>query len=193
MRALLPSNCLFLTCDGFLDDPDAVRQHALGSEFIDWEGHDGQVYRRVCLTEVPGLQRSIERVCGPIQMFGRGYRLNYAGEPPNQAIHSDLGWGTHAAVVYLCDGAGGTAFWRHKATGATAIRQGDAELFEALSGDWERPDSWEMSGLAEMRLNRGVIYDGSHFHSRYPFEAFGSSPHDGRLIAVAFFSAAEAE
>ena len=33
-----------------------------------------------------------------------------------------------------------------------------------------------------------VIYDGSLFHSRWPFEAFGTGPQDGRLILVAFFT-----
>src|SRR5690606_20663050 len=99
--------------DGFLD----AREDALRSEFADFDAPDGETYRRVCIKEVPGLREAIERAVGPVDMLGMGYRLNYAGELPNTAIHSDLGWGTHAAVVYLCDGPGGTAFWRHKGTG----------------------------------------------------------------------------
>lgn len=188
MRLASLSEEHFITLDNFLGDAAAVRADALSSTFVDWEGHDGQVYRRVCLKEVPGLQAAIERELGPVHMFGQGYRLNYAGETPNQSIHSDLGWGTHAAVVYLCDGPGGTAFWRHKATGARRIVVGQGELLEKIGRDFEDQSAWEMVGLASLAFNRGILYEGSRFHSRFPFEAFGSSPADGRLIAVAFFT-----
>lgn len=170
--------------DGFLD----AREDALRSEFSDFDAPDGETYRRVCIKEVPGLREAIERAVGPVDMLGMGYRLNYAGELPNTAIHSDLGWGTYAAVVYLCDGPGGTAFWRHKGTGAERINHGDGELLAQVQGDWDQPDRWEMTGLAEMKLGRGVIYESALFHSRWPFEAFGDSPETGRLIAVAFFN-----
>ncbi|SDQ42043.1 DUF6445 family protein [Pseudoxanthomonas sp. CF125] len=174
--------------DHFLADPLTVREEGLAAPYIDWEGHDGQVYKRVCLTAVPGLQECIEAEIGPVDMLGMGYRLNFAGELPNAAIHSDLGWGTHALVLYLCDGVGGTAFWRHKATGATRIDPGDFDLWQAVKGDWDNEDAWDQIGLCEMQFNRAVIYEGANFHSRYPFAAFGTGPEDGRLIAVAFFT-----
>lgn len=187
-KAAFAGDAEILLVDGFLDDPDAVRTDALQADFFDWQGHDGQVYKRVCLETVPGLQEAIERVYGPVEMFGQGYRLNFAGETPNQSIHSDLGWGTHAAVIYLCDGPGGTAFWQHIRTGSTRIDVGDQELFDAIGGDWELEQAWSMVGLAELAYNRAVLYDNALFHSRYPFEAFGTDQHDGRLIAVAFFT-----
>jgi hypothetical protein len=187
-KALFADASEILIADGFFVDPDAAHENALAADFIDWQGHDGQVYKRVCLKPVPGLQESIERVYGPVEMFGQGYRLNFAGEMPNQSIHSDLGWGTHAAVIYLCDGPGGTAFWRHIKTGATRIDVGDHELFDAIGGDWELEQAWSMVGLAELAYNRAVLYDNALFHSRYPFEAFGTDQHNGRLIAVAFFT-----
>lgn len=39
-----------------------------------------------------------------------------------------------------------------------------------------------------MQLGRLVIYESALFHSRWPFEAFGTDPESGRLIAVAFFT-----
>ena len=175
-----------IVIDDFL--PASVREHALRAEFIDWPAPDGEVYRRVALVDVPGLREAIEREMGPVEMLGMGYRLNYSGEVPNHAIHSDMGWGTHAAVVYLSDGPGGTAFWRHKATGAHRIDAGDLALFEQINGDWDNADRWEQIGLAEIKLGRGVIYESALFHSRWPFAAFGDSPETGRLIAVAFFT-----
>lgn len=172
--------------DDFL--PASVREHALEAEFGDLAGHDGEVYKRVSIQPVPGLLEAIERVHGPVDMLGMGYRLNYAGEEPNTAIHSDLGWGTHAAVVYLSEGPGGTAFWRHRATGATRIDAGDAELFEQVRNDWSDPELWKQTQLVEMKLGRGVLYESALFHSRWPFAAFGDNPETGRLIAVAFFT-----
>lgn len=174
--------------DSFLANPDAVRAHALASTFIDWPGPDGEIYKRVSLTEVPRLRERIEAIMGPVDMFGMGYRLNFNGEMPNAAIHSDLGWGTHALVLYLCDGPGGTAFWRHHATGAHRIDPGDTDLFEQVRHDWNNEDAWSIRGVARMRYNRAAIYESALFHSRYPFPAFGNCPENGRLVAVAFFS-----
>lgn len=177
-----------LIIDNFLPNAEAVRGEALRADFIDWGGPDGEVYKRVCLTEVPGLQEAIERVCGPVDMLGMGYRLNFGGELPNAAVHSDLGWGTHAAVVYLSEGPGGTALWRHKATGAEAIDAGDEALWHAVRDDWNDESAWDMTQLAVMKLGRGVLYESRLFHSRHPFAAFGTGPEDGRLVAVAFFT-----
>ncbi|XQA72069.1 DUF6445 family protein [Xanthomonas sacchari] len=177
-----------IVIDDFLQDAASVRAHGLQAPFIDWPAHDGQVYKRVALVEVPGLREGIERAMGPVQMLGMGYRLNYGGEMPNAAIHSDIGWGTHAAVLYLSEGEGGTALWRHKATGAERIEPGDMALFEQVCNDWDDADRWEQTALAEMSLGRCVIYESALFHSRWPFAAFGTDPQSGRLVAVAFFT-----
>lgn len=177
-----------LIIDNAIPDAAGLRAAALCAPFIDWQGYDGQVYKRVALVEVPGLREAIEAAMGPVDMLGMGYRLNFNGELPNQAVHSDLGWGTHAAVLYLSEGEGGTAFWRHKATGAHRIDAGDVELFEQVRHDWNDATRWEQCGLAEMKLGRCVIYESALFHSRWPFEAFGTDPESGRLIAVAFFT-----
>lgn len=177
-----------IVIDGFLPDPQSVRDEALRAPYIDWSGHDGEVYKRVCLTEVPGLRDAIETVMGPVDMLGMGYRLNFGGELPNAAVHSDMGWGTHALVLYLCDGPGGTAFWRHRKTGAHRIDPGDWELFEQVRHDWNDESAWDMYDIAPLKFGRAVIYESALFHSRYPFPAFGTGPEDGRLIAVAFFT-----
>lgn len=177
--------------DNFLFDPDKARQHALSSEFIDWQGQDGQVYKRICITDVPGLRQAIESEMGPVDMVAMGYRLNYEGEKPNAAIHSDIGWSTHALVLYLIDGRSSTAFWIHRKSGLSCIEPGDQDALAAVQEDWDREEAWEMNGFAPMVYNRAIIYEGKYFHSRYPFEGFGSIPEDGRLIAVAFFKPKE--
>lgn len=177
-----------IVIDGFLPDAAAARRHALAANFIDWQAHDGEVYKRVALTDVPGLSASLAFAAGPVDILGMGYRLNFAGERPNAAVHSDIGWGTHAMVVYLSDGIGGTAFWRHKETGAHRIDPGELALLERVRGDWNNESAWDMRQLVPMRMNRAVIYESALFHSRFPFEAFGTGPEDGRLIAIAFFT-----
>lgn len=177
-----------IVVDNFLPNPGRVRRQALAGAWQDWPGPDGQVYKRVALVDVPGLQEGIEKVHGPVDMLGMGYRLNFGGELPNAAIHSDMGWGTHAAVLYLSSGPGGTAFWRHNATGAERIEPGDEALLEQVRNDWDDADRWTQTGIAEMKFNRAVIYESARFHSRWPFAAFGTGPSDGRLIAVAFFT-----
>ena len=161
---------------------------ALKSKFIDWQDSAGEVWKRVWLGDIAGFKDGIENAVGKIEMIGTGYRLNYNGELPNAAIHSDLGLGTHAAVLYLSHGNGGTAFWKHKETGATRIDNGDTELFEAIKNDWDDEAKWEQVDLAPIEFNRCAIYESALFHSRYPFAAFGDCPENGRLVAVAFFN-----
>ncbi len=182
-----------LVIDDFLDNPLAVREHAKLSEFYDWLGPDGQVYKRVSICKVPGVERKLFEIFGPYEMMGQAYRLNFDGERPNQSIHSDMGWGTHAMVLYLCEGSGGTAFWEHKETGAQRIKQNDLELYEKIKDDWEDESKWILRDVMELKFNRAVIYSSELFHSRYPFEAFGEHVGNGRLIAVAFFTPQDEE
>lgn len=177
-----------IVVDDFLPDASAVRAMALRAPYTDVQAPDGETYRRVCITDVPGLVPALEAAMGPVDLLLSGYRLNFGGELPNAAIHSDIGYGTHALVLFLCDGDGGTAFWRHRATGAHRLDPGDDALWERVRGDWDRADAWDRVGLAELRMNRAVIYESALFHSRFPFAAFGAGPDDGRLIAVAFFN-----
>lgn len=174
--------------DDFHPCAEALRDFALFQKFEDWPGHDGQVYKRICRMEIPGIRPMIEGLLGPVEMLGMAFRLNYNEEEPNAAIHSDIGWGTHALVHYLSDGPSGTAFWRHKKTGATRIDQGQQELFEEVCQDWNDESKWEQEHFVGMVFNRALIYESALFHSRFPFKAFGNSPENGRLIVVAFFT-----
>lgn len=174
--------------DNFLSNPQEIRRLGIEADYMDWEGFDGSVYRRVALTTVPGLQKQIEEVVGPVNMLGMGYRLNYSGELPNALIHTDLGWGTHALVLFLSEGGSGTAFWRHVDTHTYGVSAGDIALYDLVKSDWNRRDAWDLLSSIPMQFNRALIYPSTLFHSRYPFEAFGNTPDTGRLIAVAFFT-----
>ena len=179
--------------EDFLPEFDRVRKHAQLSHFYDWEAQDGEVYKRISLLHVPGMLQALEENLGPVRIAAMGYRLNYEGEDPNQSIHADLGFATHACVVYLNPGDSGTAFWKHRETGATDIWYGERDLYEQVKKDFENPDAWEQRQVVPTKPNRAVIYKGNMFHSRFPFKAFGSTPEDGRLVAIAFFAFQEDE
>jgi hypothetical protein len=168
--------------------PEELRTYALSKEFIDWSAPDGEVYKRIFIGDVPGIVPMLEGLFGPCQFLGTGFRLNYKGEFPNHAIHTDLGWGTHALVLYLSHGDSGTAFWEHKPTKLDRIVEKDRWMAQLDIFNWDDESKWEQTRLVKEKFNRAVIYKSELFHSRYPFEAYGRSPSQGRLIAVAFFT-----
>jgi len=151
----------------FLPDPKQVREFALSQKFGDLKAYDGETYRRIVNVEVPGLEEAIERTMGPVLMLGQGFRLNFGGELPNHAVHIDVGWGTHALVLYL--------------SSCPAIETGTA-FYKSTDGEPE------MVSLCKEEFGKAVIYRSDVPHSRWPLEAYGSSAEDGRLIAVAFFT-----
>ena len=176
--------------EDFLD----VREHALAQEFTDYEGLDGVTYKGSCVVEVPGLRSALEKAIGPVDMLGMGYRLALEGELPNQAIHSDVGWGTHALVLYIGEGRAktGTCFWKHKSTGhrTTDTIKKQTHLNRIIK-DTDDFTKWDCEKFVMFRHNRAVIFPSSRFHSRWPFEGFGTDKYTGRLIAVAFFTPKE--
>jgi hypothetical protein len=78
----------------------------------------------------------------------------------------------------------GTAFWTSRLTGRNSLQQNAAFRLP----DFNDENKWYMDNLIGMRYNTALFYNSSLFHSRYPFEAFGDCPENGRLIAVAFFT-----
>jgi hypothetical protein len=190
-----------LIVDDFLPDPDGFRAGVLGQEWRNIK-FGGEVYKRIQARDYDEHKWLIEKAIGrAIQQEYTITRLNYAGEMPNNAIHSDNDCGAYAAVLYLNlpgQEQGGTALWRHKATGLESfdeveIRRAGKSPFktlETLSKDWNNPDAWEQVALAPMKFNRAIFYPGKCFHSRWPLDAFGSKPYDGRLVWCSFFNCA---
>lgn len=178
--------------DNFMSDPHPIRYLGQTAQYEDRILQDGQEYKRIAERVVPEVvDRLNEHFGRPISLLGMGFRLNYDGEPPNTDIHTDQGWGKYALVLYLSkdeDWHGGTAFWTHAATGADRIRPGDVDTIKAVELDWNNIGAWHMDSVVDGRFNRAVIYRSELFHSRWPFEAFGSTPDDGRLVLVAFFN-----
>jgi|ERR1700754_3697546 len=159
---------MFTEIKNFLPDPSKVREYALSLKYKDLYAYDGEVYKRIVQAEVPGLREGVEKIMGPCLFLGQGFRLNYGKELPNHAIHIDVGWGTHALVCYLSVATGG---------------------FDTGTAFYESTDGNELpKALCHEEFNKAVIYRSDQPHSRWPLEAYGEGPEDGRLIAVAFFT-----
>lgn len=163
------------TYDDVLFDPNSVRKMVLDhiGDFNEVKAFDGEAYKRVFPYHLKEVDAFLENFYGPIAMLGSGFRLNFGNELPNNAIHVDEGWGTHALVLYLSiapidvllEGTG-TAFW---------------EDGEGINPKF--PDR-----VVDEMFNRAVVYNSNIPHSRWPFEAYGDNPGNGRLIYVAFFN-----
>lgn len=195
----------FLMVDDFLSDPKEAAEKLRRADYADRVGPDGETYKRVALMPASLFQEEIEKEVGfSIRPDYSLARLNFSGELPNNAIHADGGYSEWAAIVYLSNpghAPSGTAFWRHvkydidsMPTEQEIRRRGRSpkRVLQQLTADWNRPEAWTQTHFAEMKFNRAIFFRCKSFHSRYPFEAFGDCPENGRLIFVSFFNRAEA-
>lgn len=110
-------------------------------------------------------------------------------------IHSDRESGARTCVVYLSSHGEtyGTATYRHKATGLTAMPS-FAEMhgnpaFDQLKADIVSADddAWEVTAFIGGAFNRAVIMDAPLFHSRIPLEGIGTCDDDSRLVWVCHY------
>ncbi len=128
-------------------------------------------------------------------------RLNLAQRLP----HIDTPNPRQFAVLhYLCDGShGGTAFYRHRATGFEAIDEArSAEYLERLRGEIERDGAppaayirgatplFDQIGRVEARFNRLVVYRSQQLHAGVieRAESLSADPRLGRLTANTFIT-----
>lgn len=158
--------------------------------------HGGHVYKGIGLGYTPELfyETLSQRLGRQIVPAMEYFRLGTKEDTSTTYIHVDSGCGRHAAVWYLSEPpagvVAGTAFWRHRETGkdfvTTEDRQ-DVELLAKLNADGQDESKWIMSGLCGQKFNRLVIYPTDVFHSRYPQDAWGTGPEDGRIVFTTFF------
>jgi hypothetical protein len=182
-----------LVIDNFAPDPEAIRERVVASEFGTVTGPDGMEYTGISLQGNLGLLPLLSAAVGfevdPVMSF---CRLNLDKELPNTAVHADTICAEYASILYLntddqCHG--GTGFWRHKPTGLYAMPDTmppDEE--QEMVKQWQEQSFWQLAGFVGMRFNRLIVYPTKMFHSRYPLEAFGNNPQNGRLIWLCFFN-----
>ncbi len=195
-----------LVIDDFYQDPDVVRELALKAEYknvtqLNYPGYQSlKAYVSRAMTEkfqsIIGAQIEVD----PMKhTFGK-FRIMLKETGSRLKVHLD-GLSDWTGVLYLnpptqCDG--GTAFYRHKATGLSGrISDQAAHAFGYKSwSELERaivePDTldsnaWEETMCVEMRYNRLVLFNGNqlfHCHTK----SFGKDKTDGRMTQNFFFN-----
>lgn len=205
-----------LILDDFLDDPHAYRAQALALDY--GAGQDaGPV-------NFPGAQTAAQ-ACGTIMQriadaLGRdlkwdspdqgAFRFSGAADTARCDIHvdSESRRDIYAAILYLslpehC--VGGTAFWRHRATGwerrpspEQLAAQGYQSFIE-FERRWipigrqrpfaalreERAAAWDLVLEVPMRFNRLIVYRSDFFHAIG--ELFGDRAENARLVQLFYF------
>lgn len=122
--------------------------------------------------------------------------------PLQRVPHFDASTPHHmAALLYLCDESqGGTAFYRHRATGLQQITADVRERYgEAVLAELDRQPAppryfgegdaqFELLGVMRARFNRLVVYRGSLLHSAivHP-RRLSPDPRAGRLTVNGFY------
>ena len=106
---------------------------------------------------------------------------------PHQA-HEDTVMGQYTFILYLGEGVGGTSFVRHRESGisTTPVDQYEADIWKR---DTNVPEAWVVDKMVDHAPNKAVIFPSYMMHRAEPIEGFGTSPEDGRLVMVGFFSA----
>lgn len=186
-----------LCCDDFAPNIGVVREEVIKGGFKTEIGPDGAKYTGISQYPIPLWFECISKFIGkPITPKLSCFRLNLAGEFPHSWVHSDDICAKFASVLYMnpphqCKG--GTAFWRHNQLNIDRLPSlaelGDkgVSYYQAMEKDWKNLGLWDQIGFVAMKWNRFITYPTNLFHSRYPFEAFGKTSEDGRLIWVCFY------
>ncbi len=186
-----------LKFDDFAPDAEQVRQSVIAQGFTTETGPDGAIYTGINKTQMP---RWFERIADlrkkAIIPRLSCFRLNLKDELPHSWVHSDDICAKWASVLYLNEPdqcRGGTAFWKHLSLGIDRLPSvkelGDEaqSFYEMMTQEWKHLDRWTMTGIMPMKFNRFITYPTCYFHSRFPFEGFGTGPADGRLIWICFY------
>ena len=192
--------------DDFIDNPQALRQAALGLSYppgenmfpgrnsverINLEGLAGQVSRLVGEPLAPMPPTQAHAKC----------RITLGGDTGKAKVHVDVAhW---SGILYLSrpeDCRGGTEFFRHLPTNSDRTAYNDAEAramgfpsakemtASILDRDSTDDSKWEMTMQVPMRFNRLVLLRPWLWHTAG--EAFGDSMENGRLVYLMFFASA---
>lgn len=207
--------------DNFLENPQALVEAACAAEFVPCPGSDERkgypgVRARMPAeysAELTALMEPLIRLNFgvPEDLPLRKSECNFsltttpAAElgPLQHTPHFDASTPHHMAVLlYLCgEEHGGTAFYRHQATGLQQITPDNSERFldvyyaelnacPPAQRYFDAADEhFELLGAMPARFNRLVIYRGSLLHTAVinPALSINSDPRSGRLTANSFY------
>lgn len=197
-----------IVIDNFYHDPQSVRKLALGADYKDvtmlnYPGYQSQkTYSSDSLVQKFSCILGRRLNVNPTHhTFGK-FRIMLKETGSQLKVHLD-GLSDWTGVLYLnpaesCEG--GTAFYRHSATGLDG-RADDHEVLKRGYKSWadlERdiiePDTlnaaaWDETMFVAMKFNRLVLFKGNelfHCHTH----SFGTNKFDGRMTQNFFFNEA---
>lgn len=190
----------YLVVDNFCDNPERVKASAFAAGFDTWRPNKGEVGSSVYegmgfwgdhALMLHALMRATSGVVVPNTVY---FRVTNVGME-RAYIHSDRETGNYTCVCYLTqhEEESGTAFFRHKRTGLTAMpslaEMRETGLLDELKADMvsRDPDKWEQTDYVRGAYNRALIFSAPLFHSRFPLEGIGDSAETGRLVWVSHF------
>lgn len=195
-----------LKFDNFAEDAALVRDAVISGQFATQRGPDGADYAGISTYPVPHWPKLIEKHIGKKIYPGIScFRMNLEGELPHSWIHSDDICAKYASVLYLNPPEqcyGGTAFWRHRTLEIDKLPSRDVlkslkvdadRFYGQMNEDWKKLSLWEQANFVPMEWNKFITYPTCYFHSRFPFEGFGTTPQDGRLIWICFYDVDEVQ
>ena len=176
---------LFIIND-FYANPDNVRAYALSQPFDVTGNYPGSRTKPYLPDDVKDAIQYWMNFAGKVTDWfeNTGYTgaFQIATAQDRTWIHSDH-HNMWAGVCYLTPDAphtGGTALYRHKATGLHR-RNGDKEV-----GDGYDYTKWDKFDVVGNKYNRLVIYRADLFHASIDY--FGDNLHNGRLFQTFFFN-----
>ena len=196
----------FLVVDDFLDNAEALREHALSLDYPPLEGQfPGRNSKQ--RINIEGLTEAVSTILGerlapapPPQSHAKS-RLTFASDKARGRVHVDEShW---SSILYLSrpdDCRGGTEFFRHRATGLDRFpftrEELDAHGFPTtaeahaalIERDGTDESAWELLMNVPMRFNRLLLLRPWLFHTAGP--GFGDRPENGRLVYLTFFNQA---
>ncbi len=201
-------NISYLIIDDFYDDPYAVRNAALHTDYTrlpvrtNYPGDNSDNS-----FEIEGLSEIVSRlVHEPVMATPNSahcrFRIATAGAESQSKLNVHVDRANHwSGLVYLslpehC--RGGTDFYQHKELGSDRAPLKDSEVaqfgsqncalftMDLVEKDSNDPSNWEHLFTVPMRFNRCVIFRPWFWHS--PGNSFGDRRENARLVQMFFFT-----
>jgi hypothetical protein len=168
--------------DNFLPDPEAYRAAALTGEYKSYEFPEA-TFHNISLPTPLAVPERLTQMFPRAQPILSFFRKSPQGQVEPHFIHTDVDMGEWTAILYLNPApppGDGTAFWRHRETGAI-----ESAIAHERSVEGRTPALWDMRRLVAARFNRLLLFPATFFHSRAIAENWGEGD-AARLIQVVF-------
>ena len=196
IEGVYPSDSMptLIVVDDFFNNPDDVRDYALGADYVERGYHGAVGHRTLEPTHFKGVRQKFEsllhsRISDGNTLGGWSYATNGVfqhcmAEDPFVIHADDQRW---AAMVYLTPDAPvecGTTLYRHKETGKERV---DSKIdWDMFKGNFYDPTPFEVVDVVGNKYNRMILFDAKHIHAASQY--FGDSIENDRIFQLYFFN-----